>query len=105
MPVVAMNDVWRPFQSRQHVQHRFAEKAEPLGFIIEIVQAFAPKIVFVIDKVNRHAFMLHFKQAAVLTTPAQLNRFTGDQFHLIAEAFRYIAIQRNNNSGVDFHFF
>ena len=104
MPVMAMQDVRRPAEPRQHVQHRLAEKAEPLGFVIEVVKAFAAEIVLIVDKVDGHAFVLQLEQAAVLTTPAQLDRLGRNQLHLAAEAFRHIAVQRNDHPGIDLQF-
>ena len=105
MPVVAVQDVRRPIQSRQHVQHRFAEETEPFGFVIEIVQALAAEVVFVIDEIDRHAFVLQLEQAAVLAPPAQLDRLGRHRFQLTAKTLRYVAVQRNDHPGIDLQFF
>ena len=92
MPVVAMEDVRRPAQSRDNVQDGFAEKAEPLRFVIKIIEALAAEIVFIVDKIDRHPFVLQLEQSAILATPAQLDRFRGNLAHLTAIRFRNIAV-------------
>ena len=105
MPVVAVQDVRRPIQARQHVQHRFTEEAEPLGFVIEIVQALAAEVVFVVDEIDSHAFVLQLEQAAVLPPPAQLDRLGRHPFQLAAKTLRHVAVQRNDHPGIDLQFF
>ena len=61
MPVVAVDDIRRPVQAGNDVQHGLAEESEPLRFVVEIVQAFAAEVVFVVDKIESNSFVLQLK--------------------------------------------
>ena len=101
---MTVDDIRGPVETGQNVQHRLAEKSEPLRFVVEIVESFAPEIVFVVDEVHGHAFMLQLENTAMLTSPAELHRFDAHRTHLAAEFFRNVAIQRDNDPGIDLRF-
>ncbi len=71
MPVVAVEDVGGEVEVWQRLEHRPAEKGEPLAVVVEAVQPLATEVVFVVDEIIDQAVILEALDAAVKLPPAE----------------------------------
>ena len=98
LPVVGVQHVRHKIGVKQHFQNSPAEKRKPLAIVVKAVQAAALKIIFVVEKIERHAVALGGKQAAVLAAPAHRHAEAGHIFQLIP-VFQ-IAVERQHHPAV-----
>ena len=99
LPVVAVDDIRLKVGIEQGFQNGAGEESKTLAVIIEAIQAAALKVIFVVDKVERHAVMLGLEQAAVLAAPAHGHAEIGNIGQRILEL--EIAVQGHDNAAVN----
>ena len=101
LPVVAVNDVRLPVQSRQDLQHGTAEKDKAFAVIIEAVHAVPHEVIGVVQQIVGDLAHLNGIDTAVLFPPADLNGDVLEICHLVADVGSDTAVQRHHNPTVD----
>ena len=101
LPVVAVDHVGLEVEVNQRVDHRAIEEAEALVFVAaQTIDVGTAEIILVIDKVEGHALILKALDAAILTTPAQLDLELTFELHLVDILLRDSGIQRQNHTDI-----
>ena len=100
LPVVAMKHVGIKFDKRQNFHHGTGEKRKTLSVVVIAVAAASSEIVFVIEKIKRHAVFHVRKNAAILISPRKRNVDIEEIFETRTIIRANIRIQRQHHAHV-----
>ena len=95
LPVVAMEDIRLELHARQRVEHRAAEKREPLVFVSAHAVNIRPvEVIPVIDEIIGDALIFERFNAAILFAPAKFRLEGRDGLHPAFELLRDFTVER-----------
>ena len=98
MPIIAVNDVGFPINSRNNFKYRSCKECKTFGIVIMAVNSVTFEIILVVKEIVNDAVSLGFKYSAILTAPRNRNGNRSDKLHLVFKFLLDSVIKRHNNT-------
>ena len=96
-----MQHVGIKVDERQCFENGFGEERKAFAVVEMTVKTFTLEIILVVHEIVSYAVVNRFVNAAVLTTPTQIDERRSDKLERIAISFfDFLFVERNDNSAI-----